>query len=633
MVTPLLQTKLYISPTRPELVPRPRLIERLNAGLRAGRRLTLISAPVGFGKTTLVGEWVEKLEIGAAWLSLDKGDNDLVRFLVYFIAALQTLALSQVEGKVNVGKGAMSALQSPQPPPTEAVLTSLINEIAALSGRIVLVLDDYHLIETRSIHDALAFLLEHLPPQLHLVIATREDPHLPLARLRARGQLTELRAADLRFSASEAAEFLNQVMDLDLSTQDVAALEARTEGWIAGLQLAALALQGTIAMRGRKDATGFIKSFTGSHHFVLDYLIEEVLEQQPASVQTFLLQTAVLDQLTGSLCDALTGQGNGQATLEMLQHANLFLVPLDEELRWYRYHHLFSDLLRQRLRQTQPEVILELHQRASEWYEQNGFNDAAIGHALRAEDFQQAAHLVEEQVDAAWQRGEHTKLRRWLAGLPVELVLSRPQLCIFNAWYLFAGGQLDAAEQSLQAAKGALEPGDESSAATAPRERDLLTEPGKKLRGRLAAIQAFMGSYRGDLPGIIQHATQALEYLPQQDSWRGPAAMALGDAWALIGDMTAMTEKQPIMTKAQKLTLDRPATYQIQVPGRLDESWSDWVEGLAITVESEGDGLPITTLTGDMDQAALQGLLRRLYSLSLPLISVNLVECGSKERR
>ena len=295
----------------------------------------------------------------------------------------------------------MVCFNPPRPPPTEAVLTSLINEIAALPDRIVLVLDDYQLIETQPVHDALTFLLEHLPPQIHLVIATREDPHLPLARLRAQGQLTELRATDLRFNSSEAAEFLNQVMGLDLSVDDIAALETRTEGWIAGLQLAAL------SMHGHEDATSFIKSFTGSHHFILDYLIEEVLEQQPESVQTFLLQTAVLDRLTGSLCDAVrfglpksprSSEGtaaNGEATLEMLEHANLFIIPLDEERRWYRYHHLFVDLLRQRLRQTQQEQIPTLHRRASEWYEQTGLPADAIRHALTAEDFSRAASLVE----------------------------------------------------------------------------------------------------------------------------------------------------------------------------------------------------------------------------------------------
>jgi LuxR family maltose regulon positive regulatory protein len=301
MTTPLLTTKLYIPPVRPSLVPRPRLIEQLNEGTRSGRKLTLISAPAGFGKTTLVSEWVDhfrsdsakenRIDNRVAWLTLDESDNELTRFLSYSIAALQTI-------EANIAKGALGALYAsqPQPPPTEAILTALINEIAALPDRIVLVLDDYHLIEARPVHDALTFLLRHLPPQMHLVIATRDDPHLTLARLRARGQLIELRAADLRFTSSEAAEFLDRVMGLDLSAEDIAALETRTEGWIAGLQLAA------ISMRGHQDATSLIRSFTGSHRFVLDYLIEEVLEQQSENVQAFLLQTAVLNRMTGSLC-------------------------------------------------------------------------------------------------------------------------------------------------------------------------------------------------------------------------------------------------------------------------------------------------------------------------------------------
>src|SRR3990172_7704255 len=378
MSTPVLATKLYIPPPRPKAVPRPRLIERLNEGLPSGRKLTLISAPAGFGKTTLVSEWVAGCERPVAWLSLDEGDNDLTRFLTYLVAALQTLALSEVEGiATNIGEGVLAALQSPQPPSTESILTALLNEIATIPDNFVLVLDDYHVIDSKSVDNALTFLLEHLPPQMHLVIATREDPQLPLARLRARDQLTELRAADLRFTPSEAAGFLNQVMGLSLSAEEVTSLEDRTEGWIAGLQLAA------ISMQGHQDATSFIKSFSGSHRFVLDYLVEEVLHQQSESIQTFLLRTSILDRLCGPLCDAvlLDSSASGQETLEYLERANLFIVPLDNERRWYRYHHLFADLLRQRL---QHHVVLpgvtresgravdELPQRASQWYEDNG---------------------------------------------------------------------------------------------------------------------------------------------------------------------------------------------------------------------------------------------------------------------
>src|SRR2546421_8965240 len=338
MSTSILATKLYIPRLRPHVVIRPRLIGRLNEGL--SRKLTLFAAPAGFGKTTLVSAWVAGCDRQVAWLSLDEGDSDPPLFLTYLVAALQTIA-------PDIGEGVLGVLQSPQPPPPETILTALLNEITTIPDNFVLVLDDYHVLEAKAVDHALTYLVEHLPPHMHLVIATREDPQLPLARLRARGHLTELRATDLRFTPSEAAAFLTQVMGLNLSAQDIAALETRTEGWIAGLHLAALSLQ------GQQDITGFITSFTGSHHFVLDYLVEEVLGQQPERVQTFLLRTSILDRLCGPLCDAvlMDPSVSGQETLEYIERANLFLVPLDNERRWYRYHHLFADLLRQRLQQ------------------------------------------------------------------------------------------------------------------------------------------------------------------------------------------------------------------------------------------------------------------------------------------
>ncbi|MGB3700220.1 MAG: LuxR C-terminal-related transcriptional regulator [Anaerolineales bacterium] len=535
----LLTTKLFIPPTRPNLVPRPRLIKRLNQGLH--RKLALISAPAGFGKTTLVTDWLDNLrldlqkekqnETRIAWLSLDEGDNDSARFLAYIINALNQ-AIGEED---SFGKGALSMLQSPQPPPTETILTPIINEVATISDSLILVLDDYHLIDAQPIHDALSFLLENIPPRMHLVIATREDPPLLLSRLRSRGQLTELRAADLRFTSTEAAEFLNQVMGLDLSVEDISALEKRTEGWIAGLQLA------SISMQGHKDASSFIKSFSGSHRLVLDYLIEEVLEHQPANIQNFLLQTSILERLHGSLSDAVTGQDNGQETLEMLERANLFIVSLDDERRWYRYHHLFADLLRQRLRQTQPEQMPILHRKASEWYEQNGFIDEAIEHALHAEEFERAAHMIEERVDALWQRGEHIKLRLWLDGLPDEVIFSKPHLCIFHAWCLFASGEQASAERSLQAAEKALDTSPDRTRVASPIEQEQLTgSDRKKIQGRVAAIRAFLASHQGDVPGIIQQSQQALEYLPEQDSsWRSGAAIALGDAHGIKGEIMA----------------------------------------------------------------------------------------------
>ena len=335
MSIPVLATKLYVAAPRPKVVLRPRLIDRLNEGLYQSqafsRKLTLISAPAGFGKTTLVSAWTAGCGRPVAWLSLDAGDNDPACFLTYFIAALQTIA-------PGIGEGILGILQATQskPPPIETLLTTLLNELSTLPDHPLLVLDDYHVIETQALNQGLTFLIEHLPSRLHMVIVTREDPPFPLARLRARGQLNELRASDLRFTTVEAAEFLKQVMGLNLSAEDVSALENRTEGWIAGLQLAA------ISMQGQTDATGFIKSFTGSNHFVLDYLMEEVLQRQPENVQTFLLRTAILGRMCGPLCDAVLPDhaNSGQETLEYLERANLFIVPLDKERRWYRYHHL-----------------------------------------------------------------------------------------------------------------------------------------------------------------------------------------------------------------------------------------------------------------------------------------------------
>ena len=398
----ILTTKLYIPPPRPELVSRPRLIKKLNEGLH--HKLTLISAPAGFGKTTLVSDWIASMQLDGekgsqlqdhtsaninrvAWLSLDEGDNDLHSFLIYFIAAMQTV-------EPDFGLEPLAALQSSGATNSEAVLMALLNELAGLPQSLVLILDDYHVIETQSIDKALTFFLDHLPATMHLVITTRIDPPLPLARLRGRGQLTELRVADLRFTNDEAATFLNQMMRLELSAENIAALGSRTEGWITGLQLAALSLQ----ERDAEHVTSFIQSFTGIHHHVLDYLVEEVLQQQPPRLQSFLLQTSILTRLTGSLCEAVCDfendsphQSDGHTLLQQLAKSNLFIVPLDDERRWYRYHHLFADLLLYRLRREQAGLIPELHRRASKWHEEHGFIDRAIRHAIAADDLEQAA--------------------------------------------------------------------------------------------------------------------------------------------------------------------------------------------------------------------------------------------------
>src|SRR5580704_892560 len=379
---PLLETKLYVPRSRRGLVPRPRLSERLDRG--AASKLMLVSAPAGFGKTTLLTEWLAAGpaapadQRAAAWLSLDRGDNDPVSFWTYVIAALRTVA-------AGVGENALALLHAPQPPPIETVLTELLNDLGAITSEIVLVLDDYHVVDAGDVQEGMAFLLDHLPPWLHVVIASRADPALPLARWRARGELVETRAAELRFTPDEAAAYLNEMMGLQLTARDVAALEGRTEGWIAALQLAALSMQ------GRDDVVGFIAGFAGDDRYVVDYLVEEVLQRQSDRVQAFLLQTSILDRLNGPLCDAVTGQDGGRAMLEALDRGNLFFVRLDDRRRWYRYHQLFADVLHARLRDEQPGDVPDLHRRASAWYQQNGEPPVAIRHALAAGDFGRAA--------------------------------------------------------------------------------------------------------------------------------------------------------------------------------------------------------------------------------------------------
>ncbi len=527
MAFPVLVTKLFIPAARPELVSRPRLIEQLDEGLN--RKLTLVSAPAGFGKTTLVTEWLHNLQGDTqeenqrknriAWLSLDDGDNDLTRFLTYFVTALNRTN----ESGTAFGKGVLNMLQSPQPPPTESVLTSLINEIATSPDRIIFVLDDLHLIDAPTVYDALTFLLENLPPRMHLVIVTREDPLLQLSRLRARGQLIELRATDLRFTNAEAADFLNQVMGLELSAEDIAALESRTEGWIAGLQLAA------ISMQGHADASSFIKSFTGSHRLVLDYLIEEVLNQQPESIQTFLLQTSILNQMTSPLCDVLTGQDNGQQLLETLDRANLFIIPLDEERRWYRYHHLFADLLRQRLQQKgDGEIdIAELHVRASQWYENNGFETEAFQHAAAANDFERAERLIEGNGMPLSFRGVVTPVLDWLESLPKTVLDSRPSLWITYAQTELTIGRTTGVEEKLKAAEAALE-----GAELDDNTRDLI--------GRIASVRANVAVGYRQLETILTQSKRALEYLhPENLTHRTATTWKLGVAYEIQGDRVA----------------------------------------------------------------------------------------------
>ncbi|MCL4868598.1 MAG: LuxR family transcriptional regulator [Anaerolineae bacterium] len=512
MAASILTTKLYIPPPRPGLVLRPHLVKQLNDNLP--RKMTLISAPAGFGKTTLVSEWVA--DRTAAWLSLHERDNDPTQFLTYFIAALQTIA-------PTAGQWVLAALQTPQPPPTEIILTTLLNEIAAIPDHFVLVLDDYHVIESETIDQFLDFLLDHLPPSMHLVIVTREDPALPLARLRAAGQLTELRAAHLRFTQAEAAAFLNQVMGLHLAAAEVAALENRTEGWIAGLQLAALAL------RGEAETSQFIQSFTGSHRFVLDYLVEEVWAQQPANVQTFLLATAILERLCAPLADALVQDStiDGAEMLAYLERANLFIIPLDNERRWYRYHHLFADLLRQRLQAQAPTAIQSLHQRAAAWYEQEGWEMEAFSHAAAAQDIPAAARLLAGKGMPLLFRGAARPVLAWLASLPASVLDAHPYLWVTYANAILFQSQIVGVEEKLQAAEAAM-----TGAALDEAARDLI--------GYIATTRATIAVVQQDVGQLIAQSRRALDYLhPANLPMRTATTWTLAFAYQLRGDRVA----------------------------------------------------------------------------------------------
>ncbi len=526
-LAPLLSTKLHLPRPRAQLVPRSHLVERLQQGVAGA--LTLVSAPAGFGKTTLLAQWRASTRAPVAWLSLEPEDNEPTRFLTYLIAALQTL-------DPHLGAPALALLRLPQPAEPETVLALLANDLMHWQGdAFALVLDDYHVVEAPPIHRALTFLLEHLPPQMHLIIATRADPPLPLARMRARGQLTELRAAELRFRAAEAGAFLEEVMGLHLSPEDVTTLQTRTEGWIAGLQLAALSLQ------GRATVSEFLPAFTGSHRFVLDYLSEEVLSRQPASVQTFLLQTSILERLSGSLCDAVTGQQESQAMLETLDQANLFVTALDDERQWYRYHHLFADLLRSRLQQTVPALVPELHRRASSWYEHQDLIVEAVHHARLSPDLERTIRLIEEHTHSLALRGQAHTVLNWLHALPDGLVRTHPHLCFSQALLLVFTGQLAEALLRLQEASQSdshITPADEAQA----------------FLNQVATVQAYILFFQGDLASSVALAKQASDQLAERPVQVREATSVIAAHRLLISGDVRRVEEQRVVRLASPLS-------------------------------------------------------------------------------
>src|SRR5215207_6868003 len=581
----LVSTKLRPSQARPNLVARPRLIAKLER--EVGRKLTLISAPAGFGKTTLLGEWVagRSDERSVAWVSVDEADNDPARFLSYLVAALRSI-------EEEIGEGVLSSLRAPGSPPVGALTGALINELADIPGNLAIVLDDYHLIDSDHVNGIVSFLLERLPSNVHLVIASRIDPPLPLARLRARGQITEINATDLFFTREEAVAFMKDTMGLNLSDKDVGALEERTEGWIAGLQLAAL------SMRDREDIPGFVRAFSGSHRDVLDFLSEEVLERQSEQMRAFLLETSILQRLTGELCDAVTDRDDGQEALERLERENLFVVALDDERRWYRYHHLFADVLQGLLKQERSEGVKELHLRAAAWYERNGWTTEAVEHALVAGEVEWTARLVEHNAQTLFQRSEGATVDRWLTALPAELVRSRPRLSLARAIWALISGRADEVEPLLTDAERAFATADQADGPPVEETaRGLANVP-----GTVAMLRAELARQRGDVEHTIQFAqlarTQADEgdrYLHFFSSWNLAVAKQMQGRLEEAEDALAALAADPWATGRHSYFAVRIyyTLGQVQrAQGRVSAALQTCQQGLELAAEGGRPDLP-----------------------------------------
>ena len=581
----LLATKLYLPGPQPGFVRRPRLLDMLDEAL--ARELVLVCAPAGFGKTALLADWIRRSGRPVAWLSLDAGDSDPARFWRHAVAALD-------RARPGIAERVGPLMGPPAPASFEGLVTALINELAAPPGQdeLLLVLDDYHLIDAQQVHEPLVFLVEHLPPGVHLVLASRADPPLPLARLRASGQLAELRGGDLRFTAEEAAALLRETVGDVLPATAVVALEARTEGWAAGLQLAALSLQ------GQADPTGFVAAFSGSHRYILDYLTDEVLEGQTDQVREFLLETSVLDRLSGGLCDAVTGRTGGQVMLERVEQANLFLVPLDEVRSWWRYHHLFADLLRARLKQEQPGRVVALHHNAAAWCEEHGLADEAVQHALAAGDTTWAARLMERHFDETFWPGERATVQRWLAALPAELADSRPRLCLVRAILALAGGDVERAGPLLDAAESAFtDAADEPFEPSAGKGASLLVN----VPAAIPLGRASLAQLHGDADGTAAFASQALAKVGEGE-WMldSTARLLLAVAEWLSGRVVEAERAFAASITGWRAAGERySAAYachqlgQVQrAQGRLDAAVGTYQQALEIAAPPGGPALP-----------------------------------------
>lgn len=502
---PLLGTKLYLPRPQKRMVPRPRLMQRLSQGTESA--LTLVSAPAGFGKSTLLSGWLAAENRPAAWLSLDPGDNEVGRFWTYFVSALRT-------ANPAIGASVLESLDAPPPASGQELLTDMLNELVTLEDDLVLVLDDYHVIDSPAVHEGMAYLLDQLPPRLHLIIASRADPPLPLARWRARGELVEVRAADLRFTTEEASAYLSDVMGLPLNPEEVATLSGRTEGWIAALQLAAL------SMRGRDDLSGFVAGFAGDDRYIVDYLVEEVLQGQPEPVRAFLLRTSILARMNASLCDAVTGQVDGKRMLEELDRANLFLVPLDDQRRWYRYHHLFGEVLQARLLDEQRDELPLMHRRASAWYAQHGEPEPSIQHAIAARDYELAAHLIEGALPELTRDRREVAVREWLELLPVEIFLTRPVLSLAFVGALLSTGEIDGVEPRLRDAERWVDGSVGEPIVVDPEEY-------RRLPSSIAVYRSGLALSLGKFDETLHFARRALELIAENDHFKRGAASAL----------------------------------------------------------------------------------------------------------
>jgi LuxR family maltose regulon positive regulatory protein len=577
----LLRTKFYVPPIRSKQIARPRLTDLINDGL--DRAFILVSAPAGYGKTTLVSSWLKEKNIPSTWLSLDGGDNDPIRFLQYLITALAIIA-------PGIEDDAMGMLPGIQPDQCESVINLLTNELASFSDPFILVLDDFHVINSEAVLKILSYLLEHLPPQMHLILLSRTDPPLPLSRLRVRHQLMDIRADQLRFTQDEIAVFLNDAMGLTLSAHDLSAMEMRTEGWIAGLQLAALSMQTC------KDIHGFVSAFTGSHHYVMDYLVEEVLKNQPKNVSTFLLQTSILERLCESLCEAVvntdtTGDDDGQAMLETLEETNLFVIPLDDERHWYRYHHLFADVLRKRLEHQYPHLLLNLHRRASQWYEKNGFIAESIQQAIAAGDQDRAAQLIEQNGCFLLMSGEVATMLSWTDAIEFQSE-AHPWLAIQKAWALALIGDLDRIEPTLQT----------------PEKLLTLLKPTvevKTMLGTIAAARAHCANTQGDTHSAAENAREALDLLPDcssiSQSIRSVSTSILGDASWINGNLEeatrAYTEAIRIGQEARNLHMTIIANSNLGdilvEQGQLHRAGDTYTKALQMAVRPDGQRSPL----------------------------------------